>query len=195
MAKTSTTAKLPRVMPWHRRDDEGPEAYEAFYTYYNLEGKRTRSRVAEILGKHVTLINTWANKYDWSNRARAYDTHVVLMKEQEVFHAIKAFQRGLIEDEARDYMRMLKTWRKQLTELEAQDNPSIKDMNDMIRLRDNIDRFGRRIAEMPTSYTDRAMATPKDELSNVEAEILQWDSTPAALGSGEEHEDRITDFT
>lgn len=62
--------------PWERLPEETPEAYEAFKTYRDLEGKRSQARVGEKLGKSDTLMSRWSADYDWVKRAQAWDDEV-----------------------------------------------------------------------------------------------------------------------
>lgn len=62
--------------PWERLPDESTEAYEAFKTYRDWEGKRSIAKVGEKLGKSETLMSRWSADYDWVKRAQAWDDEV-----------------------------------------------------------------------------------------------------------------------
>lgn len=70
---------------WVRRDGESNPAYEAFRTYMNL---RSTTKVAEELGKSVTLITRWCTEHDWVARITAYDRHVTEAETDGLVNAI-----------------------------------------------------------------------------------------------------------
>lgn len=59
--------------PWEMRDDETDNAFEAFRTYRDLGAKRSIRAAGAILRKNLTTLGEWSVKYDWPNRARAFD--------------------------------------------------------------------------------------------------------------------------
>jgi hypothetical protein len=62
---------------WERRDNESPEAYEAFQAYLNLGPTRSLARTGQVLGKSTTLMEDWStpNKHGWVRRALLWDRH------------------------------------------------------------------------------------------------------------------------
>lgn len=64
---------MKQLDPWERMKDESEPAYEAFVIYRNLGFKRTQVKVIEELKKSPTLINRWAQQFDWQTRALEYD--------------------------------------------------------------------------------------------------------------------------
>jgi len=64
-----------------RLPGETAKAYEAFAVYRELEtGQRSLERVSRTLHKSVTFLGRWSSKYNWVERAAAYDDH---LKEQD----------------------------------------------------------------------------------------------------------------
>jgi hypothetical protein len=63
--------------PWVRQEGETTQAYEAFRVYLLLGGSRTLPKVENELGKSRQLISHWSAKWNWVERCRAYDVHVV----------------------------------------------------------------------------------------------------------------------
>jgi hypothetical protein len=62
--------------PWDRRPGESAKAYRAFTLYRDKLADRTFEFVAGVLHCSGTNIRRWAKRWDWSHRARAYDTHL-----------------------------------------------------------------------------------------------------------------------
>ena len=71
--------------PWLRRDDETNPSYEAFRSYLNL---RSTTKVAEDLGKSLTLITGWCTRNDWVNRAAAYDRYTMQAETDGMIHVL-----------------------------------------------------------------------------------------------------------
>ena len=65
---------LPK--PWDRRKGESERAYEAFSAYLEMSS-RSIQKVADLLSKKRQQINTWSRKYEWRERAAAYDSSIV----------------------------------------------------------------------------------------------------------------------
>lgn len=61
---------------WDQRTDESDKAYDAFATYRDMGVQRSNVKVAETLGKSVTLMNRWSGAYAWVERARLYDSFI-----------------------------------------------------------------------------------------------------------------------
>lgn len=59
--------------PWARQPNETPEAWQAFETYRDAEGKRRVAGVGEQLGKSTTLMERWSARWSWVDRAAAWD--------------------------------------------------------------------------------------------------------------------------
>ena len=59
--------------PWLRRRRESRVAYAAAQVYFELPGKRSIEEAARRCKKHESLLGDWSTKYDWVERAKAYD--------------------------------------------------------------------------------------------------------------------------
>ena len=66
-------AKKKKTLPWERQKGETTNAYEAFCVYRDLGVKRSQVKTCEKLGKNSTTISDWSVKYNWVERAAAYD--------------------------------------------------------------------------------------------------------------------------
>lgn len=58
---------------WERRSDEPPRAYAAFRLYRDDGAHRTVQGVRERAGVSERTINSWSSRYDWRDRALAWD--------------------------------------------------------------------------------------------------------------------------
>jgi len=61
---------------WDAQDDESPKAHAAFQAYLELGSNRTVAGVGKRLAKSRQLVDRWAQKYAWAQRAAAYDRHM-----------------------------------------------------------------------------------------------------------------------
>lgn len=79
--KVNKSRRMPEKMrdmpePWHKRPAETPMAYDAFIRYRDAGRERNVVKLAEKLGKHPNQIWTWMRKYDWKERALAWDNEL-----------------------------------------------------------------------------------------------------------------------
>lgn len=74
---------------WERKKGESSESYAAFKLYYQMGDKRSCAKVAKNLGRSNTLISGWCSKWDWVERARAYDNELARQEFAEACNAIK----------------------------------------------------------------------------------------------------------
>lgn len=61
---------------WERMNKETDAAFSYFKIYLELD-ERSCKKVAEKLKKSTTLIYRWADKFDWKNRAVAWDNSLL----------------------------------------------------------------------------------------------------------------------
>ena len=110
--------------PWDRLQDknETSKAYAAFCIYRDMGSERSMDHVSEVCGKSVSLISRWGAKYDWVERARHYDDHL-LAKDQKKFEAKLAKFREEVTTEAIEI-------RKRSAEFMKEDNPSPRSTTD-----------------------------------------------------------------
>lgn len=64
------------VKAWDRQKGETVKAYAAFKVYLEMPD-RSLPKVAQKLSKCLGHIKKWSRKFDWLNRAIAYDSSVV----------------------------------------------------------------------------------------------------------------------
>lgn len=74
---------------WERKKGESSEAYAAFKIYYQMGDKRSCTRVVQKLNKSRALITGWCGKWNWVERARAYDNELARQEFAEACNAVK----------------------------------------------------------------------------------------------------------
>jgi hypothetical protein len=91
---------------WQRFPHESFKAYEAFHIYIKLRAERTAAEVARQLSKSSALIRRWHQKYNWDDRARAWDAQELNMlraaqekEAQALAKVVSQRQKDLIEAE------------------------------------------------------------------------------------------------
>ena len=65
-----------KTKPWERLKNETDTAFLAFKTYLEMDDRRLQ-KVAEKLQKNSAVIRRWSNKFDWKNRAVAWDNSLL----------------------------------------------------------------------------------------------------------------------
>lgn len=70
---------MARLQPWDIQEGESAKAYEAFAVYRDLGAERSIERVAETLHKDHTFLRKWSARYQWVERARAFDVAAALL--------------------------------------------------------------------------------------------------------------------
>lgn len=74
---------------WERQKGESAKAFEAFKTYCDLGASRSYKKVSELLGKSEVLMYRWSSRWDWKERARLYDNHLVELETEEKRQAVR----------------------------------------------------------------------------------------------------------
>lgn len=97
MAKKSTGVivieKPEDVEPWERQVSESSEAFQAWILYRDMEGKRSRRRVAEKLSISETLVTRWQVAHGWTERLRRWENHVDAEGRRAQIEAVIAFRK------------------------------------------------------------------------------------------------------
>jgi len=65
----------PHDLPWFRQNHESWQAYEAFALYRDLGKARNHAKVAQAVGKNVSLIRRWSSRWTWLDRAASFDAN------------------------------------------------------------------------------------------------------------------------
>lgn len=61
------------TLPYSKKTDETPEAFEAFAAYRDSGTGRSIRAVGETLGKSEALMSRWSSRHNWVKRAHAFD--------------------------------------------------------------------------------------------------------------------------
>ena len=75
---------------WTRLLNETSKAYRAFEVYRDLGAERSIQKEGKTLKKNAVALGRLSKKYDWVQRAKAYDAYI----RQEKFAAMK---KGVVE--------------------------------------------------------------------------------------------------
>lgn len=71
-----SAASLP-ALPFEPAAGESHKAFETFLCYFDVGQNRSFPRVAKLTGVNLNSVKVWANRYDWRDRIRAYNAHLL----------------------------------------------------------------------------------------------------------------------
>jgi hypothetical protein len=94
--------------PWDRRDDESPQAFEAFVVYRNLGPARSIANAASELRKSKSTLAPWCRQYDWVDRCSAWDRYSDQQQQRRDELERQEGRRLMHEDHAKAGKRMWK---------------------------------------------------------------------------------------
>lgn len=88
------TEKMERLglNPWERMPGESSKAYEAFSVYRDMGPRRSQLKVAKELTKSRPYIGELSSKFDWVNRASAWDAENERLKLEAHFESIRVMR-------------------------------------------------------------------------------------------------------
>lgn len=155
---------------WQRQQDETDKSYEAFEVYRDLGEERSLKKTTAALGySSDTNVERWSSRFQWRKRVVAFDNSLRETALNSYKSSIDAFVGIVIRHEARDYQEVLSQWRQIMKSVETP-----QEFAKMMQAYDTIDRLGRRIARLPTSFT------PETEIAQEEQEmyVMSWDAAP-----------------
>lgn len=82
--------------PWHRREEETPKAYAYFREYMSVPpAERSIRRAAEAHGKSDRYWEELSAKFDWIERAAAYDEWLAEQADEEMAAQVRMARREL----------------------------------------------------------------------------------------------------
>jgi len=91
--------------PWDKRESETAKAYAAFRIFRDLDPGKRSIRAACAVGagvvnpspSRVKSWQQWHKRYDWAERAQAWDAHLDEIRQESAEDAIEQMQRDHIE--------------------------------------------------------------------------------------------------
>jgi len=160
------------AVPWERLPDETNIAYHAFCHYLRQGHWRSMRKVADVLGKGVSYENQlwkWSAKFNWLNRAQAFDTYVDTQQmSQYLAEQLAAYERRI------EHASQLEE--KVFNELMSRDVKELKPY-ELIRLWDiasKIERDTRALkSEVGEKITDTYAHLRSDTPSEVTERVIQ----------------------
>ena len=64
---------------WQRQETDTDASFKAFNIYLRMSGKRSLSRLVELVGKksgYSRVLERWSGENNWQARVQAYDAHL-----------------------------------------------------------------------------------------------------------------------
>ena len=64
---------------WQRQETDTDASFKAFNIYLRMSGKRSLSRLVELVGKksgYSRVLERWSGENSWQSRVQAYDAHL-----------------------------------------------------------------------------------------------------------------------
>ena len=143
--------------PWERQKGESEKAFEAFAAYRDMGEKRTFTAVAEKLQKSVSLIRRWKDRWEWTERVRAYDNE---LEKAARAKAIKD-RKDMTERHIKIAMQLQKKALEALTSLEVE-AMSPKDIKEYIKMATDLERLNRTLEEESSKGKDDSSTSLAD---------------------------------
>lgn len=80
-----THAEITIQPAWHRQPTESIQAYAAFCAYLMLPmEERTLNRTKDVVGKSLSLMEKWSQRFQWRVRAASYEEHYLLLNLESI---------------------------------------------------------------------------------------------------------------
>ena len=159
------------LVMWDRRPDETEKSYSAFLAYIempvrdigNPENSRSLPNLTRKLGysaqagKAASTLEDWSSKYNWVERARAYDSHNAQLVVKVKDATLRQYQQDIILKRTEQTVLMNHALSKQLADILTRQNAgevveSLEILRTVTAMK-QLDDLERRIAGMPTNYT------------------------------------------
>lgn len=149
---------------WERLPNETDKAYSAFMTYISLplhgpskeERRSVRSTAIKLGYKSINILNVWSGKYNWVERARAYDMHVGNKALEVKETSLEQFQQAIVTNTTAQLtvlnnmiMSVLAKYKKKIDVGEDIDSMELLRLANAI---EKVDKTLRRAAQMPTGF-------------------------------------------
>jgi len=140
----------PHQYAWHQLPGESIKAYRAFVAFRDLEPKeRSLQRVVSECNKSISLIGRWSSKWDWVERAKAWDG----------FQEMKRLETWIEEKQRMDeqHLKVIRAMRSKAIEALAQRDPEdlAKNMNELRNWITEFIKLERLVMGEPESIEER----------------------------------------
>lgn len=149
---------------WERQAGESEKAFEAFTVYRDMGEERTFTAVCRKLGKSRTLIDRWNKRWNWRERARAYDND---MERAARAKAVKDRQ-AMTERHIGIAALLQKKAVEALKALES-DDLSSREIREYIKLGTDLERLNRELPEDAKEEIIYRMET--EDMDEIERDI------------------------
>ena len=126
---------------WERQKGESEQAYEAFSIYRDLGLQRSNAKVCERLSKSRQLISRWKSRYDWDERARAYDNDLAKKAHAEAVKDLK----DMTKRHTKIAVQMQKKALEALENLKV-DDMTPRDIKEYIKIATELERLNRSVS-------------------------------------------------
>jgi len=168
----SDMTKTPLL--WDRRPDETDKSWAAFQLYRDLpvygegENKRTLANVASKLGYSTPdYVERWSAKYNWVERASAFDTALGASAMELRLADIEVYQDVVRQSTMQQLVVLNAILEKKLADmnskLDSNEPVDTMEINRLAKAMEVKDNLARRIAHMPTTYTSEKSKEELDE--------------------------------
>lgn len=163
---------------WEKRPDESQKAFDAFLTYIKMPirdleddtNNRTLANLSKKLGysvaegKAASTLEGWSSKYDWQDRATAYDMHKANLSIEVVDASLAQFQENVIERRTLQTTLLNNIVEAQIEEIMTRQKAGYPldalEINRLIDATKKLDDLERRIAGLPTAFTSDKVEEP-----------------------------------
>jgi hypothetical protein len=81
--------KKPQSKPWERLEKEGDGAFEAFMVYRDAGTSRSVKDTAEAVGKSYNTVRRYSSRFNWAERAAAWDGRKIEAQDKATLTAIE----------------------------------------------------------------------------------------------------------
>jgi hypothetical protein len=160
---------------WDKLPAETSKSYNAFMVYLQLpiagavEERRSLVNTAKAIGHaSTTMVDLWSAKFNWVERAQAYDmsTSALALTVREV--ALESFQQATITSLGQQLAVLNELIDRKMGAMlaRAKNNPADIDATELKKMTAIIeekDSLARRASGMPTNYTTERIDRPNDE--------------------------------
>lgn len=145
---------------WEQLEKESAKAYNAFRTYIELPIKSTNGLSRSVQSVQIKLgykskstLDVWASKYNWVERAKAYDAHIaqnsLVLRQDEV----EVYRQYIIDRRTAQLAVLDDAIEKELLALRNKEESSAMDILRLAKAMREIDDMARRLANLPTNLT------------------------------------------